>query len=266
MLSIIFASRVFGNEDSQIKKLLDSTIKCTDKEDYNKIEFLIKYDHDDLHRPHDKFFSHYPFPIKTFTYARGEGRHYNHHHCEYLFANRNPSFKWIMNMSDDFIFTRKGFLKDLEIIKDKYMIVGHTNPTFSKNTEVYRKHHPINFEENNGIGAYCPLITADLVNVCQNMGWQPNLDAWIVLLEVTLYRKYGFCLWNKIDQFYERTGGYGDSGDTPTYPSKEIYNNMTITGKKLPQNHYIFNLIEAQAKNIYLNMVDDGIDISKYKI
>lgn len=266
MLSIIFASRVLDNLDSQVKKLLDSTVKCVDPEDYSKIEFLIKYDHDDIHRPHDKFFEKYPFPIKTFTYARGEGRHYNNHHCEYLFANRNPSFKWVMNMSDDFIFTRKGFLKEIEAIKDKYMVVGYTNPTFAENAkaEVYKKCHPVNFEGDNGIAEYCPLMTAELIETCQNMGWQPNLDAWVVLLQVTLYQKYGFCLWKKIDKFYERTGNWG-SGDTPTYPSKEIYNNMTITGKRLPKNNYIFNLIDKQAKNIYLNMIDDQIDVKIYQ-
>ena len=263
MLSIILASRVLGNEDSQIKKLLDSTEKFVD--DYSKIEFLIKYDHDDMHRPSDKFLSKYPFKVKTFVYSRGEGRHYNNHHCEYLFANRNPNFKWVINMSDDFVFTRKGFLKDIESIKDEYSIVGYTNPTFEENAkaEVYKNCHPINFEGNNGIGAYCPLITSKLVNICQNMGWQPNLDAWIVLLNTTLYKMYGFYLWKKIDQFYERTGSYG-CGDVAIYPSKEIYNNMLISGKSLPKNKYLFDLIEAQAKNIYLNMINDGIDINSY--
>jgi hypothetical protein len=240
---------------------------CVAPEDVNKIEFLIKYDWDDENRPNNSFFDQYPFKVKTFVYARGEGRHYNHHHCEYLFANTDPSFKWIMNMSDDFVFTRHNFLKDLAAIPDEYMIVGYTNPTFVQNAVagVYRKCFPVNFGNNNGIGELCPIFSRRLVETAQNMGWQPNLDAWVVLLEVTLYQMYRILLWKAVPQFYQRTGTWG-SGDTPTFPATELYNNMTITGRRLPQNPYLFKLIEQQAKNIYLNMVSEGIDIEQYKV
>jgi hypothetical protein len=267
MLSIIFASRVKDNMDSQLKNLLDSTFMCVDRDDYPKIEFLIKYDWDDDNRPPDSFFAQYPFTIKPFVYARGEGRHYNNHHCEYLFANTNPSFKWVMNMSDDFVFTRKDFLKELEAIPDPYMVVGYTRPSFELNAKnnVYRQNFPVNFEHHNGIGELCPIFSRKLVEVSQNMGWQPNLDAWVVLLECTLYQMYGILLWSQIPKFYQRTGTWG-SGDTPTFPGTDIYNNMTITGARLPKNPYLFTLIEQQAKNIYLNMVSDGIDVNMYKV
>lgn len=267
MLSIIFASRVKDNIDSQLKRLLDSTLVAVAPEDYHKIEFLIKYDWDDENRPSPDFFAAYPFTIKTLVYARGEGRQYNHHHCEYLFANTNPSFKWVMNMSDDFVFVRPGFLKDLEAIQDEYTVVGYTRPSFEQNANnnVYRQNFPVNFDHTNGIGELCPIFSRRLVEVAQNMGWQPNLDAWVVLLEVTLYQMYKILLWREIPRFYQRTGTWG-SGDTPTFPGTDLYNNMTITGKRLPQNHYLFTLIEQQAKNIYLNMVAEGIDVEKYKV
>lgn len=266
MLSIIFASRVKDNIDSQLKRLLDSAMVCISPEDYDKIEFIIKYDWDDDNRPTPKFLAQYPFKIKTFVYARGEGRQYNHHHCEYLFANTNPEFKWVMNMSDDFVFTRHGFLNDLKGIKDEYMIVGYTNPSFKENAavEVYKRCFPVNFDQDKGIGELCPIFSRKLVEVCQNMGWQPNLDAWVVILEVTLYQKYQILLWKSIQRFYQRTGTWG-SGDTPTFPGTELYNNMTITGRRLPQNHYLFTLMDQQAKNIYLNMIADGIDINQYR-
>lgn len=245
-----------GNPDSNIKHLIDSAVCTVDPTDYNKIEFLIKYDWDDTQRLSQDSFSNYPFPCKLFVYERGEGRHHTHHTCEYLFANRNPSFKWVMNMSDDFHFTRKDWLKDIESIKDEYMIVGYTRPTFEINSvcDVYRKCFPVNFDMDNGIGNYCPLMTTKLIEVAQNFGWQPNPDAWMVLLQMTLYRKYGFLLWKQIPQFYQRNGGYG-SGDTPTRPNTDIYNNMTISGSRLPRNHYLFNLIDQQARNIYLNIM-----------
>lgn len=266
MLSIIFASRVKDNIDSQLKRLFTSVITCVAPEDYDKIEFVIKYDWDDENRPTPEFFAKYPFTVKTFVYARGEGRQYNHHHCEYLFANTNPEFKWVMNMSDDFVFTRHNFLKDLMAIPDDYMVVGYTRPSFEQNADnqIYRQNFPVNFDNENGIGELCPIFSRKLVEVCQNMGWQPNLDAWVVILEVTLYQMFGILLWKSIPKFYQRTGTWG-SGDSPTFPGTELYNNMTITGKRLPQNPYLFTLMERQAKNIYLNMVSDGIDVSQYK-
>jgi hypothetical protein len=265
MLSIIFASRVNGNSDSQLRKLLESAVECISPDDYGKVEFLIKYDRDDEKRPNAGFFAKFPFEVRTYTYERGEGRHYNHHHCEYLFANTNPDFKWVMNMSDDFVFTRNGFLSDLEAITDDYMVVGYTRPSFEENAAagVYRNCHPVNFQGHHGIGDFCPVFSRKLLETCQNMGWQPNLDAWVVILEVTLHQKYKMLLWKEIPQFYQRTGSWG-TGDTPTVPGTEIYNNMTITGKRLPSNPYLFTLMDHQAKNIYLNMIADGIDITKY--
>jgi hypothetical protein len=256
MLSIVLTSRVMGNPDSNIKNLLDSAVCTVDPSDYSKVEFLIKYDWDDSQRPPADFFHQYPFVCKVILYERGEGRHHTHHTCEYLFANRNPSFKWVMNMADDFHFTRKDWLKDIEAIQDEYMVVGYTRPTFEINgvNDVYRKCFPINFDYDNGIGGYCPLLTAKLVEVAQNWGWQPNPDAWVVLLQATLYRKYRFLLWKQIPQFYQRNGSYG-TGDTPTRPGEDIYNNMIISGSRLPRNKYLFNLIDQQARNIYLNIM-----------
>ena len=159
-------------------------------------------------------------------------------------------------MADDFHFTRKDWLKDIENIEDEYMVVGYTRPTFEINSinDIYRKCFPINFDYTNGIGGYCPLMTAKLAEVAQNWGWQPNPDAWMVLLQATLYRKYGFLLWKQIPQFYQRNGSYG-TGDTPTRPGEDIYNNMIISGSRLPKNKYLFNLIDQQARNIYLNIM-----------
>lgn len=256
MLSILISSRVKNNPDSNIKRLLDSARQFVSPEDYGKIEFLIKYDFDDSSKPSEDFFKQYPFVVKTFVFERGEGRHYNHHFSEYLFANRNTSFKWAMSMADDFRFTRFNFIKDLEEIKEQYMVVGYTRPFFEINgiKRVYQDCFPYNFDHLNGVGEYCPCLTANIIEVCQNMGWQPNIDAWIVLLEATLYRKYGFLIWKQLKPFYKRGGGYG-LGDTPTRKGTDIYNNMVITGARIPKNQYLFKLMDQQATNLFLNIV-----------
>jgi hypothetical protein len=255
-LSILISSRVKSNPDSNIKRLLDSAEACIDPEDYGKIEFLLKYDTDDDKRPDEDFFRQYKLPIRIFIYERGEGRHYNHHFSEFLFANRNTSFRWAASMADDFYFIRPGFMKDLEAIKDEYMVVGFTRPNFEINAvkQIYNHEFPYNFDHTNGIGEYCPFLTANIIEVCQNMGWQPNIDAWIVLLETKLFYKYGFLLWKQIEPFYKRGGGYG-LGDTPTRKGWDIYNNMVITGARIPKNKYLFDLIDQQVTNLYLNMM-----------
>lgn len=255
-LSIMVSSRVDKNTDSNIFRLLDSAVQFVDPEDYGRIEFILKYDFDDQKRPDPSEFHRYPFAVKVFIYERGEGRHYNHHFSEFGFANRNTSFRWAMSMADDFYFTRHGFYKEIEAIKDEYMVIGYTRPTFELNAAcgVYKQCFPVNFDYDNGIGGYCPLMTANLIEIAQNMGWQSNIDAWIVLLEATLYQKYQFLIWKKLDQFYFRGGDYG-LGDTPTRKGWDIYNNLTITGARLPKNKYLFKLIEQQAANIYLNIV-----------
>jgi hypothetical protein len=256
MLSVILSSRVKNNLDTNVKQLLDSVVLCVSEEDYDKIELIIKYDADDDCRPPDSFFDAYPFVIKRFVYERGEGRHYNHHYSEYGFANRNTSFKWAMSVADDFFFIRKDFLKDLAAIQDEYMVVGFTRPTFEINAvkKIYDENFPYNFDHENGVGEYCPCLTANLVEICQNMGWQSNIDAWVVLLETKLFEKYGFLLWKQIEPFYKRTGSYG-LGDTPVRKGAGLYNNMSITGAVIPKNKYLFKLIEQQATNVYLNIV-----------
>jgi hypothetical protein len=66
-------------------------------------------------------------------------------------------------------------------------------------------------------------------------------------LSVVLYDLYQVVIWQTIEPFYQRGGGYG-LGDTPTY------NNMELTAQKVPQNTYWFELLRRQARNIYLNM------------
>jgi hypothetical protein len=244
MLSVLISSRVKYNLDTNIKNLLDSALAFVSPEDYPKIEFLIKYDNDDDHRPSADFFAQYPFVIKTFVYERGEGRHYNHHFSEYLFANRNTNFKWVMSMADDFYFIRKDFLKDLEQMQDEYMVVGYTRPNFEINAvkRIYDENFPYNFDHEKGVGEFCPCLTANLVEICQNMGWQANIDAWVVLLETKLFELYEFLLWRQVSPFYVRSGDYG-LGDTPLVKGGSLYNNMSITGARLPQNKYLFEIM-----------------------
>jgi hypothetical protein len=246
MISVIFCSRAKDNPDSNLKRLLDSAAEHVQPEERDKIEFLIKFDDDDDQRPPDSFFADYPFQIRTYVWSRGEGRHYLHHAQEYLFTERDPRSRFCLMTADDFRFTRTGFVSEILNVSDEFCILGYLRPPIESFAGIYEneeaiRHWVVSF------GLLSPVISARLIEVCQNFGWQANVDSWVMGLSVVLYDLYGIIVWRTIEPFYERCGGYG-LGDTPTY------NNMELTCMKGPFNKYWFELVRRQARNLYLNM------------
>ena len=247
MISVIFCSRVKDNPDSNVKRLLDSALFHIRPEERDQIEFLIKYDDDDDKRPPESFFAAYPFQIRTFAWGRGEGRHHLHHAQEYLFAQRNPRSRFLLMTADDFSFTRTGFVSEILAIKDEFVIIGRHRPPIEAWAGCYEQEAKIrqwvvSFE------GLSPVISVRLIEVCQNFGWQSNVDSWLMGLSVVLYDMYAIVIWRAMHPFYERGGG-GGLGDTPTY------NNMELTGIHGPDNKYWFELVRRQARNLYLNMM-----------
>ena len=246
MISVIFCSRVKDNPDSNVKRLLDTALAHTSPDERDKIEFLIKYDEDDDQRPPDSFFAQYPFKIRTFVWGRGEGRHSLHHAQEYLFAQRDPQSRFLLMTADDFKFIRTGFVSEILAIKDEFVILGRNRPPIEAWSGCYEQEEKIrqwvvSFE------GLSPVISVRLIEVCQNFGWQSNVDSWLMGLSVVLYDMYAIIIWRAMTPFYERGGG-GGLGDTPTY------NNMELTGIHGPDNKYWFELVRRQARNLYLNM------------
>jgi hypothetical protein len=255
MISIIFCSRAQDNPDSNLKKLLDSTAAHTSPEERRQIELLIKLDDDDdERRPTESFLAEYPFPIRTFVWSRGEGRHSLHHAQEYLFAQRDPRSRFCIMTADDFIFTRSGFVTDILNVEDEFCILGHTRPPIETFAGRYEDDAVIR-RWVTAFGCLSPVVSVRLIEVCQNFGWQSNVDSWLMGLSVALFDLYKIIIWKPIEPYYERGGGYG-LGDTPTY------NNMELTSQKGPLNKYWFELIRRQARNIFLNM-EHGTDLKK---
>ena len=246
MISVLFCSRIKDNPDSNLPRLLDSTIAHTTPAERDNIEFLIKFDDDDDQRLPDSFFAKYPFPVRTFCWSRGEGRHSLHHAQEYLFAQRDPRSRWCLMTADDFYFTRAGFVSEILSIKDEFCIMGYRRPAIENYAGIYEQEQFIR-QWVVAFGCWSPVISARLIEVCQNFGWQANVDSWLMGLSVVLYDLYRIVIWKKHEEFYARGGGYG-LGDTPTY------NNMELTCQKGPFNKYWFELVRRQARNIYLNM------------
>src|SRR5262249_57923198 len=137
MISIIFCSRVKDNPDSNLPRLLDSAVTYIAPEERDQIEFLIKFDDDDDQRVPDAVLARYPFPIRTFVWSRGEGRHHLHHAQEYLFAQRDPRSRFCLMTADDFYFTHSGFVSEILNIPDEFVILGPTPPPIPSFARVY---------------------------------------------------------------------------------------------------------------------------------
>jgi hypothetical protein len=246
MLSVLFCSRVKDNPDSNLSRFFDSAEAHIRPEERDKIEFLLKFDTDDDARPPESFFKKYPFSIRTFVWSRGEGRHGLHHAQEYLFAQRDPRSRWLLMTADDFRFTRTGFVSEILAVPDEFCILGWRRPHIELFKGVYEQDEQIR-QWVVAFGPWSPIVTARLIEVCQNFGWQANVDSWLMGLSVALYDLYGIIIWKQHEEFYARGGGYG-LGDTPTY------NNMELTSQKGPLNTYWFELVRRQARNVYLNV------------
>ena len=246
MLSVIFCSRVKDNPDSGLPRLLDSAVAHVRPDERGRIEFLIKYDDDDGQRPADSVLATYPFRIRTFSWSRGEGRHYLHHAQEYMFAQRDPRSRFCLMIADDFYFTRTGFVSEILSLKEEFCIIGNNRPPIEAYAGIYENEEAIR-QWVVAFGALAPVISSRLIEVCQNFGWQSNVDSWLMALSVVLFDMYGVVIWRRLEPFYERGGGPG-LGDTPTY------NNMELTGMHGPDNKYWFELVRRQARNLYLNM------------
>src|SRR3984893_16162029 len=137
MITVIFCSRVKDNPPSNIQRLLDSAVAHTDPAEREQIEFLLKYDADDDARPPDSFFAAYPFPVRTFVWSRGEGRHYLHHAQEYLFAQRDPRSRFCLMTADDFTFTRSNFVSEILSSRDEFCIISYNRPLIESYAGIY---------------------------------------------------------------------------------------------------------------------------------
>jgi len=247
MIAILFCSRVKDNPDSNIKRLLDTAVATTTPEEREQIEFLVKFDDDDDQRPPDSFFAQYPLKIRLFSWSRGEGRHYLHHAQEYMFAQRDPRSSYCLMTADDFRFTRPNWVTEIHSFKEEFCIISPFVPPIPSFKGIYENDEAIR-RWVVSFGPLSPVLSARLMEVCQNFGWQSNVDSWAMGLSIVLFDLYGIILWRMMPGYYERNGGVG-MGDTPTY------NNMELTGQKGPENKYWFELVRRQARNVYLNIM-----------
>lgn len=250
MLSVLFCSRAKNNPDCGLPRLLESAADCTTPAERANIEFLIKFDSDDDQRLGDAELAKFPFAVRPFVWSRGEGRHGLHHAQEYLFAQRAPRSRMLLMTADDFVFTRPGFVSDVLAHDDEFLIMGHRRPPIESFAGRWEEEAAVR-EWVVSFGPWSPVVSARLIEVCQNFGWQANVDSWLMGLSVALYDLYRVVLWRRHEEFYARRGADDRPASVGAAPT---YNNMELTNNVGPLNGYWFELVKRQARNLYLNM------------
>lgn len=251
MISVLFCSRAKDNPASALEHLLDSAVACTTPEERSQIEFLVKFDDDDDQRMPDASLARYPFAVRPYCWSRGEGRHGLHHAQEYLFTQRDPRSRFCLMTADDFYFDRAGFVSEILSIEEEFVILGPVRPPIEKFKGVYDTDEGVR-GWNSCFGNLSPVISSRLIEVCQNFGWQANVDSWLMGLSVVLYDMYGIVLWQTHEPFYQRGGACDRPASCGVAPT---FNNMELTNNKGPENKYWFELVRRQARNVYLNMM-----------
>ncbi len=160
--------------------------------------------------------------------------------------------------ADDFYFTRAGFVSEILSIPEEFCILGWQRPPIESFAGVYEREDMIR-RWVVACGPWSPVVSTRLIEVCQNFGWQTNVDSWLMGLSVVLYDLYGVILWRLHPEFYARGGSYLRPASVGAVPT---YNNMELTNDKGPLNKYWFELVRRQARNLYLN-IEYGSDLRR---
>jgi len=265
LVTFIMCSRRKNNPDSNLIEFLNSVAKHVEDSNVCNMEILIKFDTDDdesenlIYNRNNRtarrlnngkrwdqpnLLLEYPHNVRHFVYNRGEGRRSLHNDYMFLFSQRNPNSKFISFVTDDCVISRPGLFNELLKVKDPdFMLMGDKEPRIN-----FYGNYRTNQEWRMDVSMF-PILSTKIVECCGSMGWQVNIDNWITLLHVILCHKYQLDLWRSVDGHYvTREGGASHESQYG-----KVYNPMEVNNLLTVNNHYYFDLVEQQARNIYLN-------------
>lgn len=211
MISILITSRVEGNVNHNLKRLLDSLHQFTSHP--SEIEVLVKYDDDDPHaykEANEIINARYPFRIACETGKRGRGYIDIHHGYNQLFKIVSPKSKIICAMADDFTVNARwddAVYKAIEGAGDYFIIHQRPHPRakwddklgiLSPGEEAFCMSDDMFNAENLHIIDEAPLWSIKLLNKAKEALNAEGLvfpvsftDAWTVCLEHVLWTGYG---------------------------------------------------------------------------
>jgi hypothetical protein len=240
MLSVFCSCRSQGNETFAVEDMLSSLAEVSSPAEHGRLEVLLKVDTDDetfaLTRP-------YPFPVYSYRSNRAEGRNSLHHFYDYLFGRINEASKFVMVVSDDFVFIRKGFVDEiLSKNAEICMVEESLFPTpLAKYVGCWRNQTEWKQQHNMG----CPCFSRRLIEVTSGFGFIADVDCWAMLLSILLLEDYGINIRKNIKPFAKRVKFKPNT--QLSYVSASF-----LDDANLERWH---ELTRRQARNLYLNII-----------
>src|SRR5262249_58215903 len=89
------------------------------------------------------------------------------------------------------------FAPEIPTIQDEFCILGLTRPPIEDYAGIYEQEEAVR-RWVIAFGPLSPVISVRLIEVCQNFGWQANVDSWLMGLSVVLYDLYKIVLWRAL--------------------------------------------------------------------
>jgi len=240
-------------------------------DDRKKVEFLIKFDNDDTYA--SKAWSQIkdsPFKITPFYYSRGEGLYSAHENYTFLMSRVHKYSKFIGICGDDSILAHfsKDVLPFLEENIDNNYFLGSNGKEMCQTDILARlngyKIARINDALSlNGLIESYPVLSKKVLEIMGGFGFHYNVDTWIALINCILYNKYKIVIAKHFPRqtFIRENTQWKDVVRDPWH----IIENGIYKGYKTNWNQdmedlpdYI-RLAEQVAKNIYLNIKEDGL-------
>lgn len=226
--------------------------------DRDKVEFLIKFDSDD-----NKFltlikeFSRFPLKIRLFSYSRWEGMETAHYNYTYLLNRINSESKFIIFCGDDSV-PKNLNISILEKFKDNNYLFFSSLPRMSETEWLAKSSYTPPFSKcMNDLNSLrlvepYPVISRKLLEICSGAGFCSNVDGWLALLNVILFNKYNILLTKNLPNLmFSR-----DNTQKQDMFEDNFTSNWNRDMENLP---YYFDLLNQQAKNIYLNIKEDKL-------
>lgn len=231
-----------------------------------KTEFLIKLDLDDdiaikelflakrIEKMIREFNSPTPPTIRYFIYGRWEGKKTFNYYYQYLFSQKHPLSEFITFATDDSFYTNDLVNKFNTIKKKKYniFITSEDYINILNSIEDYTDPSELRKWASGELTNPYPIVSSKIIEICGGMGWQQNIDNWITLLGVILYKKHDINLFQLFPHCISRKTDERPGLEAPNYST--FNKEMFVDDTTFPENNNYFKLIETQAKNLYLNI------------
>ena len=251
LITLLMCYRYSGDAELDIIPFFRSFIFHIPREDWDKFEFIIKVDTDDIEgftAVHLLRQLYRKLCIRIVKYDRWSGRANLYLNYALMFSKRNTSSKFIGFVTGDSVFVRN-FLPDLLKHEDTHFIFSSE---LDNNVLEYAGKYRVNHHwAGGGLTELFPIVTCNIIEICGGMGWQSNIDNWLSLLNVVCYHKHGVMLYRKTAEPYIKLTGL----KTEFKPIDTSFNDdMYVSVSQKPKNQYYFDLVEQQAKNIVLNI------------